>query len=267
MRKWVKNIIYLYSIMPRKYVRKRVFKRKRLYNKKIRRNNVSAINPARSILHMPIAPKYFTTFECGATATVASGSAATHYFNVGMTPFEPFNSDTTIASIATLVPATAAVTDLRCAGYTVQAINLYQRVRVWSATITVTAVPTAAADLIYLVLAPYTGSGNQATDTQTLMSQPYAKCITCTGNNNIRQNTLRSSIYMPSIYGFSKQQWKNCESSPSANGVTTAATDGQSWRIMYQTASNAVTTATLSLEVRVKYKVELFEPDMSQAIS
>lgn len=253
--------------MPRKYVKKTGTKRKTYHRRK--RNTVSCRNPAPKLLHQPIAPKFFTTFETGITGKLAVGSLATNWFTVSCSPYNSFNTTGQVFDIAvlgggfggTLVPSTQSCATLDAVAYTDLAIGLYQNIRVWTAELTVTMTPTASADISTLVVVPIPEIGLRVAeyDTQYLMAQPRAKAITCTGNNNIKQNTIISKVYMPTLIGYNKRQFM--DAAPSVVAAQSVIENvAPAYLIAYQTYSNAVTTGVIAFEVKVRYTVELLIP-------
>lgn len=269
--------------MARRRGRRRVGgkrRRGRFYKSAVGKGEVM-VNRTKARLHNVVAPHYLTKLEYGFTGSQTLAAGVQGYFNIWLNcltfPGDPAGSavglgvDYTNAAFGgTLYPATHALAALEPVGYT-QLSVLYERFRVFASKIQVTCQPVGAVDAMMCVL-PVNGASltvpEPGNDIQRAQSAPYAKFITCSSNNNIRQNTISMYMDAPTMLGLTKQQYKDDPNTghdydkwPGTNTGNAIIDDypGAYWQV---NVSPFAAGAVLSnnFEVRVTYWVECFEP-------
>lgn len=220
--------------------------------------------PAR--LHNVIAPHYYTRLEAGFAGNRPAAAAAQSYFDIDMSAYLPFDpsigklwTDAAPGPAGVLVPATLALNALEPVGAAALAA-LYKSYRVYAAKLDITYSPTAGADATMMVVQPYsTFVGGPSTDAQAAMSQPYSKAITCTGNNNVRQNRISSYMDVATMLGFTRQQYKDATTSIGNYDASNPGI-GAAFRVYLDTLSGAALSAIAVVEVRLTLWVESLYP-------
>lgn len=219
--------------------------------------------------HTAIAPKYFTTMETGFQGAVSTGAPKVQYFDVWGNYYDtafyanglvtPAFSNFTGMTNASFVNTALDVSTLQYAGSS-RLAQLYQRYKVNASQISVTVSPTAAADIMEICIFPYSiNTTTPVTDMQNAKNQPFSKCFTVTGNNNIKQNTLHHKLHSMVPLGISREQYRNLPYLQYAQAPQ-AEDKLWIWRVMYQTYSNAVTTSNLAFNVKVTASMEHSAP-------
>lgn len=243
-------------------------------------------------LHTVIAPHYFTTLEYGFTGSATLAAGAQGYFNVWANGlFTPGNNlggatagggQATVNFVlftgagfgGTLYPATLALNALNPVGET-QLSVLYGKYRVHSSKISVTCTPVSGSPDCLLSVLPIDGNSLEAglpgNDIQRAQSQPFAKAIQVSPNNNLKQNTVQNKCQSHTILGLTKAQYKddpltagltsatNPSGFPTSIGGNNASPDGVFWQVNVSPMRAADTPLNL-YEIRVIYFAEFFEP-------
>lgn len=260
--------------MPRKRFQRRVKKHRRgkrrggRFYRQADRKGELMVNRTPARLHNAVAPRYKTRLEGGYTGilTNANSPATAFWTHSGNGLHLPFNGPSGVSytgqaftaaggAHGTLVPATLALNALDPVGH--QLISqLYGSYKVYASRIDVTVTPSAGADTLLLVVAPVAAEGDIASfETQYLMSAPYAKAITCTGNNNIQKN--RISLYMDSstALGQNRAQFQ-AQLATACNAAPFVNPNQWNWVIAYQMLSGNVPSSNVFVEVRQTFYVE-----------
>lgn len=223
------------------------------------------VNRTSARMHNFVAPHFLTKLECGFTGTSAGLAGGITYFSVRANGLHfPMDDGAGAApsflnaatANGTAFPATLALGALEPAGYT-QLSVIYAQYRVYASKIQITVQPTGAVSAIeYLCVYPSdTDATVIATDFQRAMSQPYSKCITCTAQNNVKQNTIQMYLDNPTILGLTRQQYNDLGATAS---VTNANPNSDThWNIVV--SNTGAVQAAYTVEVRVTYWVEFFD--------
>lgn len=244
---------------------RRLRRRRPFYGSKDRKGEVM-INKTPAKLHNVIAPHYFTRLEAGFSGNRPAAAGAAAYFDVDMTPYLPFDpsvgklfTDASPGPAGVLVPATLALNALEPVG-TAALSALYKSYRCYAARLDVTYTPTAGADGSMLIVVPFSsGSGGEVTDAQIAMSLPYSKAITCTGNNNVKQNRISMYMDLPTLLGLTRTQYNDLSTSIGNFQSSNPGVYGQ-FRVFMNTLSGNALTAIAIVEVRVCLWIEAIYP-------
>lgn len=250
-------------------LRRRIGRRRRgrKFYKSTGRKAEVMVNRMPARYHTLVAPHYLTRLEAGYSGNIPAAKGPALNWDVWGTPYLPFDQGhvfTAASPGGVLVPATVALAALNAVGFTAMG-NLYSEFRVFAAKLDVTVTPTAGADVSLLCVMPYgEAEVTTITDIQLAMSQPYAKCITVTGNNNVRQNRISLYIDAPTLYGYTKQQFMDSSDTigNTAGNVSGAANPNKSiaFRIFQECLSGNALTAFESVEVRLTMWAEFLGP-------
>lgn len=249
------------------------------------------VNRTSARLHNVVASHYLTRLEYGFTGSLTLGAGVQSYFNVwanGLTfpgdhlfnvgdPVTNFLDFSSGGAGGTLYPATEILTALNPVGYTALG-NLYNKYRVMASKIDVTVSPNTT-DML-LTLLPLSGynlavAGVPGADIQRAQSCPYAKAITCSPNNNIKQNRLSMYMDNPTIVGYTKRQYMDDPQTSAVVDVSnppgTALPEASGsysqvlWQVNYSPFT-AGATVSANIEVRVTYTCEFFDPVTPQDV-
>jgi len=250
--------------MPKKtYAKKRRITRR--FKKKPFSSSKVMINKMPKRVHNVVSPMFFTTLQAQCQVRIPTGGGAVGNFSVWASQlFEPFNTPQPLSALATNLGA-IPLDNVLPAGLTALSY-VYMSYRVHKCTMRITVTPRASADQLLLILLPQDASGIPVADAQQALSQPYSKTITCTGNNNIKQNTLTFAIKNRDYYGKTKVGYRSENDYACIGGLTGAPTINLLYSIWYQTYSGAVTANELAINVVLTYSVELFEPNTDLSI-
>lgn len=240
---------------------------KRVYKKKQYKSRMVMINSMPKRVHTLVAPIFFTTMQAQIQARLPIGVASTgHFYVYASKLFEPFNNPTApLSAIATGLGA-IALDNVQPAGILAIA-NLYENYRVHKCTMRTTFTPRINADQILLVVLPQDQDTTSVTTAQQALSQPYSKTITCTGTNNIKQNTMHMGIKNRTYFGRTKQSYR-AENEYACFGSITGSQPvlNMYYDTWYETYSGAVTTADININIVLTYSVEFFEPKTELAV-
>lgn len=250
-------------------------RRSRRFYKSADRKGELMINKTPARLHNCIAPRFKTRLEAGFSGILTNAnSPATAFFTIsGNGVHLPFNGPSgngytgkafTSAGggpQGTLVPATVALNALGAVGHNLLS-NLYSQYRVYASSLQVTFTPSAGADGALLVICPVPGSGDiSGFETQYLMSAPYSKAITCTGNNNVKQNRISHYMDSATALGMTRAQFQ--ASLPTLTNADSAGTNNVNqwnWVVAYQMLSGSAPSSNVFVEVRMTFYVEYEAP-------
>jgi len=251
--------------MPKKtYAKKRTtrrrFKKKRMYT-----SSKVMVNKMPKRVHCVLSPIFFTTMQAQCQAVLPIGSLATDTFSVYASKiYQPFNSPTPLSAVATGL-GSVALNSLVPAGFVAMS-NIYMSYRVHKCTMRITATPRASADQLLLCIYPQDEDTGAVASAQQALSAPYSKTITCTGNNNIKQNTMSIGVKNREYFGRTKQSYRSENDYAVIEGLNGSPLINMVYHVWYQTYSNAVTTAEIALNVVLTYSIEFFEPNTDLAI-
>lgn len=237
-----------------------------------------------------IAPKYFTTMEASFQGVLGITATQLQYFDISAFDLaRPFfcyedpsgatNTGFTTMTGSALLNTTGVVESIMTAGFDTLSL-LYNKYRVHASKLRITMTPTAGADVLDLCVCPWAGavttSGSYPNTFYEARAQPYSKVIQCTGNNNIKQNTLIHKQKNRTLLGLSKEQYRadldNCRDSDVLTGSRpTEEPNGQAgnplfWRVYYAKYSSGVFTAPVAVSVNVTYYVEWLQPKNNQEV-
>lgn len=250
------------------------------YYKSANRRGQVMVNRTPARQHNVVAPHYFTRLESGFTGNIPAGQGPNIQWSFAANQLhEPFNKPVSSANIFTtgpaatppapagvLVPATKTLAQLDPAGCA-NLSYLYSYARVYACKVDITLSPMSINDATLMVVSPMIDTAaedaedNPPFDTQTQMSEPYAKAITCTCNNNIKQN--RISIYMDSatILGLTKRQYNDNPNTASVFGGNLSTSVLWGYLVSLELLSGNVNAAAIGVEVRTTYWCEFFNPN------
>jgi len=253
------------------------FKRKRkgFYKSSENAKATTMVNRSPAKLHLPIASRYLTKLTCGFTGYTPTGasSASGNFGVMALGSLDPPFADASYISNpftsmngSTLSPATLALSALKPVGSTALS-TLYSKIRIFSSKLTITCTPSAGADTLTLVVCPEasnSGTGyTNPVDVQNAMALPFSKAITCTGNNNIKQNTIFSYNSNNTLLGQTRKQFLDDGNNYqifSNNIPPDAVSNVAKYNISYCTQGGSDLTAKLFWEVKIDYWVELSDP-------
>lgn len=218
------------------------------------------VNKASARLHNLVAPKFLTKLEYGFTGAHTLAAGTVGYFDVKLNSLHfPGNANDPFTGAqfgGTLYPATLALNALNPDGYSQLGV-LYSTVKVLASKFTITCTPTGSVDCGMCVY-PVESPAALVADYQQAQSLPYSKAIVCTGNNNIRQNTIQSYMDGATLAGLSKRQYID----DNYNFQATIGADPhsiQDWVVII-TPFAAGSALSNNIQVRVTYWVEFFDP-------
>lgn len=259
-------------IMP--YVRRsrRMRKSRRpRYGRRIKRftKKTTMVNRMPRRLKTVVAPKYFTTIEASMLGVFTIESTPQFaYFSVSANgPVAPFiqtvpsNSKFTDIAGAVLSGTTLSISDITSTGIR-QLRDLYDYVRVHSVAISVTITPTNGQDMLELCVVPYNGqnSGNPPLTFYEAKSAPWSKTITCTGFNNIKQNTVFMKVKPRDILGQSKEQYRTDDDNLTSLAGDSLPTIPVGILILYNRYSTGTFNGPCNIGIKLKYYCEFTRP-------
>lgn len=252
--------------MPARKTYARKPRAKKVYRKKrMVKSRTVMVNAMPRRVHNIVAPIFFTTMQCQVQVRLPVGALATDTFAVYASKlYEPFNSTLPLGGITTSL-GTIATNNLLPAGFTALS-NLYECYRVHKCQMRLTVTPRLSADYLLLVALPQDEDTTVAATAQQALSSPYSKTITCTGNNNIKQNTLHLGIKNRTYFGRTKQSYRSENDYAAVGGITSPPLINMLYHVWYQTYSGAVTTADTAINLVLNYSVEFFEPKTDLAV-
>lgn len=235
---------------------KKTYRKKRVY-----KSARVMVNSMPKRVHNLVAPIFFTTMQAQVQCRIPAASAAEGNFNVYCSKLhEPFNTATAPLSAIATVLGSIPINNVLPAGLTAIA-NLYESYRVHKCHMRITATPRVVADQLLLVILPQDEDTTLVASTQQALSQPYSKTITCTGTNNIRQNTMHMGVKSRTFFGRTKQSFRSENDYACIEGVIGGSPIlNMYYDVWYQTYSGAVLSADLNINVVLTYSVEFFEP-------
>lgn len=250
--------------MPKKTYAKKP-RTKRRFKKKQFTSSKVMINKMPKRMHCVLSPMFFTTMQAQCQATIPIGSAATDTFAIYASKiYQPFNSPTPLSAVATGL-GSVPLSNLLPAGFVAMA-NVYMSYRVHKCTMRITATPRASADQLLLCIYPQDEDTGAVASAQQALSAPYSKTITCTGNNNIKQNTMFISVKNRDYFGRTKQSYRSENDYAVIENINGTPLINMLYHTWYQTYSNAVTTAEIAINIVLTYSIEFFEPNTDLGI-
>jgi len=224
-----------------------------------------------------VAAKYFTTMEIGFQGLLSVAATQSQSFRVSSAilnkPLATNQSFTGAVTGASLVgPGTQNINNMYPLGWS-QLTQLYGAYRVHATKLNATFTPTASADALEFAVLPVQWDGSVMevpNDYPSAKLQPYSKFRQCTGNNNIRQNTIVSKLKNRTIYGLSKEQMRTGDTSfVIDNDVATGPELNQyysEWLIYYQKYNAGVFTSPCNISLTVTYFVEWMQPRQDYSV-
>lgn len=249
----------------RKYARKP--RAKRPYKKRVYRRNARVmINTMPRRVHNIVAPIFFTTMQLQAQARLEIGSGPAGRFSINCSKLlNPFATDDPLTTIATQLGAididTISPTGLQALA------ALYDSYKVHKCTMRITFTPATTVDPLLLIALPQDGEMAFTSTAQTAQAQVYAKTITCTGTNNIKQNTLHMGIKQRTYFGKTKQAYRAENDYAGMDGILSTIPNIEMYYFIYYSLySGVVSVGPISINIVLTYNVEFFQPTNNVAI-
>jgi len=243
--------------------KKSQYKRPNTFKKK--QSTKVMINRMPRRMHNVVAPIFFSTMQCQAQARIEIDQSSGAHFDVHANKMNnPFYGATLLSAIATGL-GSVGLDDLQPAGF-IALSNIYTSYRIHKCTMRVTMTPSNATDILLLAVLPQGSDQAQITTFQQAMSSPYSKTITCTGNNNIKQNTVTLGIKTRDFFGKTKQAFRAENDYAVTEAFTSAPQFPLQYDVWYQLYSGANNTGTIAVNVVLTYSVEFFAPQTNLPI-
>ena len=250
---------YKKSYRKRRQVRRY---RKRNYGKRL----TLIKNPISRITHQPFPPRYRTCLSSCITGYFPSG-ASTYVAGVNASnPAFPWDLGGLSLTLPNIQGTANNATLIQCAGFN-QLCNPdkgpYICYRVYAASTRITIYPQSAADAIHMSMAAldYDSISTLPHNNPSYIGQiAFGKGpIICTGNNNIKMNTLKLYHRNYTVLGVSKRKFEDDNIYNVSEASDWPAPDQQVVHyISLQNVGGTNLTNNLAYEVKTKYYIEFY---------